>query len=592
MDGATDVTAPIQHRLEWLHPFELRVGLGCMRLSTNSDRDEANGLATIAAAIGAGVTVFDTAHAYGRNAAEAGHNERLLARAVRDAGIERSARIVTKCGMTRTDTGWLADGRAATIIADCEASLAALDGLTIDLLFVHAPDPRTPWRTTVRALGRLLDEGMVRRVGLSNINRRRLDEALDLIEVAAVQVPLSVFDGAALRGGIVERCDSLGIAVIAHSPLGGPRRAPDLERNEVLTQIAARHHVRPAEVAIAWLLSLSPVVVAIPGARRPQTAVSSAHAAALELDERDHAQLGAAFGQPRGTAQFAPRADGAEIVMVMGIPGAGKSRAAQEYVAGGYQRLNRDERGGTLQGIVDALEVGLSSGARHFVLDNTYLTRASRSYVLETASRHGIPVRCIWIDTPLAQAQVNMVERLLDRYGTLPAPAELLVLSRREAGVLTPTSQMRTLRELEPPSADEGFAAIDHVPFTRTPGGRRNAGVVVAAAALSRPGWPSAIALAAPGGPHLVFDWVPDGDVDRIDESVALLAAVVTGTVESAVCVHPGGPPSCWCRPPLPGLVLTFARARGVDTSRLIVMGTGPAHRTLANALGAEYVPV
>src|ERR1700722_20416380 len=132
MDGATDVTAPIQREPGWLDPAELRVGLGCMRLSTDSDRDEAVGLSTIAAAIGAGVTVFDTAHAYGRTAAEAGHNERLVARAVRAAGAEHTTRIVTKCGMTRTATGWLADGRAGAILADCEASLAALDGLDID----------------------------------------------------------------------------------------------------------------------------------------------------------------------------------------------------------------------------------------------------------------------------------------------------------------------------------------------------------------------------------------------------------------------------------------------------------------------------
>jgi aryl-alcohol dehydrogenase-like predicted oxidoreductase len=592
MDGATDVTAAIQQTPGWLDPSELRVGLGCMRLSTDADRDESAGLATVAAAIRAGVTVFDTAHAYGQNAAEAGHNERLLARAVRDAGAAATARIVTKCGMTRTDAGWLADGRAGTILADCEASLAALDGLAIDLLFIHAPDPRTPWRTTVRALGRLLDEGMVRRIGLSNVNRRQLDEALDLVEVAAVQVALSVFDGNAVRGGIVERCDNSGITVIAHSPLGGPRRASSVERNEVLTRVAAHRHVAPAEIAIAWLLSLSPSVVAIPGARRPETAVSSAHAATLELDARDRAQLGAAFGQARAIATQSRAADGTEIVMVMGIPGAGKSRAAQGYIANGYRRLNRDERGGTLQGIVDALDGELSSGGRRFVLDNTYLTRAARSYVLETATRHGIPVRCIWIDTPLAQAQVNMVERLLDRFGALPAPAELQVLSRQGAGILTPTSQMRTLRELEPPAADEGFAAIDHVPFARMTTGRPNAGVFVAAGALSRSGWQSAIARADPDAPHLVFDWVPDGDVDIIDESVARLTAEVTGSVEGAVCAHAGGPPVCWCRPPLPGLALTFAHAHDVDTARSTLVGSGPSHRTLANALGARYVAV
>ena len=83
------------------------------------------------------------------------------------------------------------DGRAKAIRADCEASLAALDGLPIDLYLLHAPDPRTPWRTSVRALARLADEGLVRRVGLANVNRTQLDEALELAPVAAVQVALS-----------------------------------------------------------------------------------------------------------------------------------------------------------------------------------------------------------------------------------------------------------------------------------------------------------------------------------------------------------------------------------------------------------------
>ncbi|HEY6469443.1 MAG TPA: aldo/keto reductase [Candidatus Dormibacteraeota bacterium] len=576
----------------WLGPSELRVGLGCMRLSTDAERDAAAGSATIAAAVAAGVTVFDTAHAYGRTAAEAGHNERLVARAVRDAGIESTARIVTKCGMTRTGVGWLADGRSRTIRADCEASLEALDGIGIDLLLVHAPDPRTPWRTTLRALGRLLDEGMARRVGVSNVNRRQLDEALDLIDVAAVQVALSVVDRTALRGGVVERCDTRGITVIAHSPLGGPRRAGGLARNDLLREIASRHGAAPAEIAIAWLLSLSQAIVAIPGARRPETAVSAAHAAALELDVSDRDRLDSAFGHARGTTRAPRTTRGAEIVMVMGIPGAGKSEAAKELVANGYRRLNRDERGGTLRDIAAALDIELAGSAGRFVLDNTYLSRATRSDVVETARRHGVPVRCVWIDTPLAQAQVNMVERLLDRFDVLPAPAELQALSRREPGVLTPTSQMRALRELEPPSADEGFAAIDHVPFARSPGARRNVAVFVAALALSRPAWESALELADPNTPHLVFDWVPDGSMHAVDEHLSRVAAAISGSVEGAVCTHPGGAPMCWCRPPLPGLLLAFARTHGVDTARSTLIGTGPAHRTLATTLGARYVAV
>ena len=494
--------------------------------------------------------------------------------------------------MSRAGGAWIPDGRAKAIRADCDASLAALDGLPIDLYLIHAPDQRTPWRTSVRALARLVDEGLVRHVGLANVNRRRLDEALELAPITAVQVALSPFDDAALRGGVVDRCAEAGIAVIAHSPLGGPRRAGRLDRHEALAEIADARGATPAEVALAWLLDLSPAVVAIPGARRPETARSAARAAKLELEASDRAVLARAFGRPRPARRTRPRAqDDADVVLVMGIPGAGKSRVAEEYVARDYHRLNRDERGGSLRELAGALDETLASGVRRVVLDNTYLTRASRSYVIETASRHRVATRCVWLDTPLAQAQRNVVERLLERLGSLPGPEELRELAR-EPGMLAPTSQMRALRELEPPSTDEGLVGVEQLLFVRAPSRGGRAGVFVAAAALSRPGWESALEHADPGAPHLVFDWSPDGTPEALAAIAARLAAEVSGAVESALCPHPGGPPTCWCRPPLPGLPLAFAGAHGIDPSRSTLVGTGPAHRTLATTLDARYVAV
>ena len=194
-----------------------------MRLSTGEHPD-----ATIAAAADAGITVFDTARAYGEN-------ETLLARALRACGAHERARIVTKGGMS---SGWVPDGRAKAIRADCEASLAALDGLAIDLYLLHAPDPRTPWLTSVRTLARLVDDGLVRNIGLANVNRLQLEQALELAPVAAVQVALSPFDDRALRGGVVDRCAEEGIAVMAHSPLGGPDRAGRVGRVEELVSVA------------------------------------------------------------------------------------------------------------------------------------------------------------------------------------------------------------------------------------------------------------------------------------------------------------------------------------------------------------------
>jgi predicted kinase len=277
----------------------------------------------------------------------------------------------------------------------------------------------------------------------------------------------------------------------------------------------------------------------------------------------------------------------------MGIPGAGKSRVAQEYVARGYERLNRDERGGSLRELACVLDERLASGARRIVLDNTYLTRASRSYVIDAARRHGATIRCVWLDTPLAQAQVNLVERLLDRHGSLPAPEELRVLARAEQGTLAPRSQMRTLRVLEPPSLDEGLAAVEHVAFTRAAvPGRDRAGVFVAAAALEGTDWRAAIARADPASPHLVFDWDAAGSRRRLDAAAAALAAEVPGVVEAALCPHPGGAPTCWCRPPLPGLPLEFARRHAIDPARSVLVGAGPAHRTLATTLAARYVEI
>jgi aryl-alcohol dehydrogenase-like predicted oxidoreductase/adenylate kinase family enzyme len=545
-----------------------------MRLSTDADRGEEGALATIVAASEAGITVFDTARAYG-------DNEQLLARALRGADAT-TTRIVTKGGMTRPGGAWVPDGRARSIRADCEASLKALDGLRIDSYLLHTPDPRTPWRTSVRALAKLLDEGLVARIGICNVNRAQLDEAIELAPISVVEVALSILDDTAVRAGIVVRCADAGIALIAHTPLGGPRRVGRLAGEEPLASIARERGVSPAELALAWLLELAPNIVPIPGARRPETARSSARAAFLRLDER--ARLGR-DRRPRPPS----RAGKGDVVIVMGPPGAGKSRIAEGYIARGYLRLNRDAQGGTLRELADALGEALRNRAREVVLDNTYLTRASRSYIVETSACFGAAARCIWIDTPLAQAQVNMVERLLDRFGGLPEPKQLKEAARSEPGLLAPTQQMRAFRELERPTDDEGFASVERIPFERVAHPDRLAtGVFVAAFADRTAEWERALAAAEPTAPHLVFDWSPDGVSARLEDTAAAVGEIVSGAVEAALCPHAAGPPVCWCRPPLPGLVLEFARRHAVDPARSVVLGASTAHATLAKTLGAR----
>lgn len=212
--------------------------------------------------------------------------------------------------------------------------------------------------------------------------------------------------------------------------------------------------------------------------------------------------------------------------------------------------------------------------------------------MIEAAGRHGLPVRCVWLETPLAQAQVNLIDRLLDRFGSLPSPEQVREAARGEPWLMLPTSQMRALRALEPPSRDEGFITIERVPFARASNPAGEAGVFVGAAATTRPDIVQALAAAHPAAPHLLFDWTPAGDAGWLRPAGARIANEVAGTVEIAVCPHPGGPPNCWCRPPLPGLPLAFARAHSVNPTLSTVIGCSPAHRTLATTLGSRYIPV
>jgi predicted kinase len=299
----------------------------------------------------------------------------------------------------------------------------------------------------------------------------------------------------------------------------------------------------------------------------------------VTLDAETRTALDVRFGTPDSPRLDAPRAD-AEVVLIGGLSGAGKSTAVAAWVSRGYERLNRDERGGTLARLVARLDQRLAAGARHVVLDNTYLTRASRADVLRAAHRHGVGARLVWLDTPPAEAQRNVVERMLAAHGALLPPEALA--GKDDPTRLGPRVLQTQLASLELPDDDEGFVAVERVPFVRAPRDGDATARAVALDVLVAAG-PAALA-AGPPGPRLVFAWLPDGDA-------ALVAATAGLDVERAACTHPAGPPVCWCRPPLPGLLLAFAHRHGIDPARLTVVGTTTAHRRLAEAAGARYEP-
>src|SRR5262249_27014036 len=155
-------------------------------------------------------------------------------------------------------------GRARAILADCEASLRALDR-PIDLYLLHAPDPRVAFATSVRALRSLVDRGLVSRIGVCNVNRRQLVEALGLAPLTAVQASLAK----AIPGGVVSLALERGLWVMAHSPFGGPKKA--VLRDVELVKRAERLGATPAQLILRGILELHPRLVALPGARRPES---------------------------------------------------------------------------------------------------------------------------------------------------------------------------------------------------------------------------------------------------------------------------------------------------------------------------------
>lgn len=276
-----------------VHP----IGLGCMPLSSEGRPDERQAIATIHAALGAGVNLLDTADAYSLGEADFGANERLVARALRDVPDGDRPLVATKVGHTRPGDRWELDGRPEYLRAACEASLRRLEAERIDLLQLHRPDPNVPYAESVGALRDLRDEGKVRLVGLSNAHAGQIDEAQAIVEVAAVQNELSLSYREPIANGEVELCAARGIALLAWSPLGGASAAADVgSQADAVARIAEERGVSPQRVALAWLLSLSPTVLPIPGARRPQTILDSVAAAELELTNEEIAAISANVG--------------------------------------------------------------------------------------------------------------------------------------------------------------------------------------------------------------------------------------------------------------------------------------------------------
>jgi aryl-alcohol dehydrogenase-like predicted oxidoreductase len=272
------------------------VGFGGMPLSiAGRPEDEAAAVRVIHAALDAGMTLLDTANVYCLDDSDIGHNERLIAQALRSWGGPREGIVLaTKGGLTRPKGGWERDGRPASLRRSCERSLQALGTDCIALYQLHAPDPAVPFAESIGALADLRREGKIRWVGLSNVSVGEIREAAAIVPIVTVQNRLSPFFREAVETGVVAHCARAGIGFLAYSPVGGGRLNQKLPQITALQPIAAAHGATPHAVVLAWVLAQGPTVIVIPGARTVAHTTDAATAASLALTPADLATIDAA----------------------------------------------------------------------------------------------------------------------------------------------------------------------------------------------------------------------------------------------------------------------------------------------------------
>ncbi|MCG7205209.1 aldo/keto reductase [Streptomyces arenae] len=273
------------------------IGLGGMPMSIEGRPEARRSIATIHAALDAGVTFVDTADAYHRDAAEVGHNEELIAGALRTYGRGADDVLVaTKGGHLRPGDGsWTVNGDPAHLKRAAKESARRLGVEAIGLYQFHRPDPRVPYADSIGAIRDLLDEGVIRMAGISNATVDQIDEANQILggRLDSVQNQFSPRFRSSLRE--LEHCAELGIAFLPWSPLGGISNAPELSAQQAaFREVADEVGVSVYRVTLAWELALAPVVLPIPGASRPESIRDSAAATDVELTAEQMSRLSAA----------------------------------------------------------------------------------------------------------------------------------------------------------------------------------------------------------------------------------------------------------------------------------------------------------
>lgn len=270
------------------------IGLGGMPLSIDGRPDHEQALATVLAAIDAGVTLIDTADSYTMEEDGQGHNERLIAEALALRPTEAANILVaTKGGLIYKKGGpWKRDGRPEYLRQAALDSAARLGVESIGLYQFHREDYSTAYIESLEAMRDLLDEGIIQMAGISNAIEEQIVLAYEVLggRLVSVQNRFSpIFRSSRPE---LDYCVANGLAFLPWSPLGGIGRGDAVFDSSAFAEVGDELGVSPQQVALAWELSLGDTVIPIPGASRPASIIDSAKAAELELSDEQLARLG------------------------------------------------------------------------------------------------------------------------------------------------------------------------------------------------------------------------------------------------------------------------------------------------------------
>jgi pyridoxine 4-dehydrogenase len=259
-----------------------RLGFGAMRITGDGiwgpPKDHDGVIATLRRAIELGINLIDTADSYGPHV-----SEELIAEALYP--YPEGLVIASKGGLTRGGPGqWSPDGRPEHLREACEGSLQRLRVDRIDLYQLHRPDPSVPYEESVGAIKELRDEGKVHFVGVSNVSVEQLETARSIVDVVSVQNRFNPDDRSS--DDVLDRCEELGLGFLPWHPLNAGSVGEG-----ALAEIAARHDATPAQIAIAWLLARSPVMLPIPGTSKVEHLEENVAAAGIELNDEEIAEL-------------------------------------------------------------------------------------------------------------------------------------------------------------------------------------------------------------------------------------------------------------------------------------------------------------